>query len=103
DATANVPGTFAYTPAAGTVLPPGQHQALGVVSAPADGTNYNVAGATAYVNVDYGPAAKLAFTQQPTAATSGTNLSPAVKVAVEDSAGSTLPGDPPAVTLTLRA
>ena len=65
DATANVPGTFTYSPAAGTVLAPGQHQALGVVFTPTDGTDYNVAGATAYINVDYGPAAKLAFMQQP--------------------------------------
>jgi hypothetical protein len=101
DATANVPGTFAYSPAAGTVLGPGPHQALGVVFTPTDGTDYTVAGATAYINVNYGPAARLAFVQQPTGTTSGTNISPAVTVAVEDSAGSTLPGDSSTVTLTL--
>ena len=101
DATANVPGTFTYSPAAGTVLAAGQHQALGVVFTPTDGTDYNVVGATAYVNVDYGPAAKLAFMQQPSPTSSGTPINPAVTVAVEDSAGSTLPGDTSTVTLTL--
>src|SRR5262249_45148795 len=99
DATANVPGTFVYTPAAGTVLAPGQHQALGVVFTPTDTTDYNVAGATAYINVNYGPAAKLAFLQQPSGTSSGAVISPAVRVAVEDSAGSVLPGDTSAVTL----
>jgi hypothetical protein len=101
DATANVPGTFTYSPAAGTVLAPGQHQALGVVFTPTDGTDYTVVGATAYINVDYGPAAKLAFEKQPSPTTSGTSISPPVTVAVEDSAGSTLPGDTSTVTLTL--
>src|SRR5262249_16183432 len=93
NATANVPGTFTYTPAAGAVLPPGQQQPLGVVFTPADTTHYNVTGATVFLNVNYGPAAKLAFTQQPSGTASGTNISPAVKVAVQDAAGSTLPGD----------
>jgi hypothetical protein len=101
DATANVPGTFTYTPAAGTVLPPGQNEALAVVFTPTDGTDYNVAGATAYINVDYGLAAKLAFLQQPGPTTSGTTLSPPVTVAVEDATGSTIPSDTSTVTLTL--
>ena len=102
DAAANVPGTFVYSPAAGTVLAPGQQQSLGVVFTPTDVTDYNVTGTTAFVNVNLGPAAKLAFLQQPSAATSGTNISPAVTVAVKDSAGSTLPGDTSMVTLTLN-
>jgi hypothetical protein len=101
NATANVPGTFAYSPAAGTVLAVGQHQSLGVIFTPTDVTDYNVVGTTAFVNVDLGPAAKLAFLQQPTLATSGANISPSVTVAVKDSAGSTLPGDTSLVTLTL--
>jgi hypothetical protein len=103
DATANVPGMFAYSPAAGTVLAPGQHEALGVVFTPTDTTDYNVAGATAYINVDYGPAAKLAFLQQPSPAASGAIISPPVTVEVEDSAGNTIPTDTTTVTLTLSA
>jgi hypothetical protein len=45
DATANVQGTFTYTPAAGIVLSPGT-QALSVTFTPADTTNYTVAFAT---------------------------------------------------------
>jgi hypothetical protein len=101
DATANVAGNFTYSPPAGTVLAPGQHQPLGVDFTPTDGTDYNVTGATAYINVDYGPAAKLTFVQQPSPTASGATISPAVTVAVEDSAGSTLPGDTSTVTLTL--
>ncbi len=103
DATANVPGTFTYNPAAGTVLAPGQHQPLGVVFTPTDTTDYNVTGVTAYINVDYGPAAKLAVLQQPSGTSSGTVISPAVRVAVEDAAGSVLPGDTSTVTLTLSS
>jgi hypothetical protein len=101
DATANVPGTFVYTPAAGTVLPVGQSKSLGVVFTPTDSTDYGIVGASADLNVDYGPAATLAFVQQPTASSSATVITPAVTVAVEDSAGTTLPGDSSTVTLTI--
>jgi hypothetical protein len=103
NATANVPGTFQYTPAAGTVLGVGQNQALHVTFTPTDNVNYSVATASASINVAYGAAAKLAFLQQPTSAKSGVAISPAVKVAVEDSAGATLPGNTSSVTLTLSA
>jgi hypothetical protein len=102
NATADVPGTFTYNPVAGTVLPPGQHQPLGVAFTPTDVNDYKVVGATAYINVVYGPPAKLAFAQQPTSTTSGTVISPPVTVAVKDSAGSTIPGDTSLVTLTLN-
>jgi hypothetical protein len=101
DATANVPGIFAYAPAAGTVLAPGQHQALSVVFTPADNTDYTTASAAVYLNVDYGPAAKLAFLQQPTPAGTGKVITPAVTVAVEDAAGKTIPTDSSTVILTL--
>ena len=42
DATANVPGTFSYTPAAGTVLPVGTQQ-LTVTFTPSDATDYTSA------------------------------------------------------------
>ena len=60
-------------------------------------------GASANLNVDYGMAAKLAFIQQPTATASATFIAPAVTVAVEDSAGTTLPDDDSTVTLTLSS
>ncbi len=103
NAIANVPGTFVYTPAAGTVLPVGQSQLLGVFFTPTDTTDYNTAGASANINVVYGPATKLAFVQQPTAASSASVITPAVTVTVEDSAGTTLPGDTSTVTLTLSS
>src|SRR5262249_86348 len=49
-----------------------------------------------------GPAAKLGFTQQPSPARVGQAISPAVTVAVRDSAGSTITGDTSTVTLTLN-
>ncbi len=41
NATANVPGTFIYTPAAGTLLNAGANQTLSVNFIPTDGVNYN--------------------------------------------------------------
>jgi predicted outer membrane repeat protein len=103
DATANVPGTFNYIPAAGTVLPVGQNQSLFVVFTPTDSIDYIVAGASADINVDFGPAAKLTFLQQPLATSSGTIIAPPVVVAVEDAAGTTLPNDSSTVTLTISS
>ena len=51
DATSSVPGTFVYTPAAGTVLNVGQGQALSVTFNPTDTTDYTSATATATINV----------------------------------------------------
>jgi hypothetical protein len=51
DATASVPGTFAYTPAAGTVLGAGSGQTLSVVFTPTDSTNYTSASATVSIDV----------------------------------------------------
>jgi hypothetical protein len=53
DATANVPGSFVYTPAAGTVLSVGT-QALAVTFTPNDTTNYAVATATNSITVTNG-------------------------------------------------
>ncbi len=41
DATASVPGTFTYTPGAGTVWPAGSGQTLSVSFKPTDNTDYN--------------------------------------------------------------
>src|SRR6185436_20090607 len=54
NATADVPGTFAYSPAAGTVLDVGVAQPLSVTFTPNDTANYN--GALTMVNVTVVPA-----------------------------------------------
>ena len=51
NATANVPGTFTYTPPAGTVLPIGNGQTLSVLFTPADTANYNTQTASVLINV----------------------------------------------------
>jgi hypothetical protein len=54
DATANVPGTFTYTPAAGTVLPGGQGQVLTVTFTPTDTTDFSSANARVMIDVSGG-------------------------------------------------
>jgi hypothetical protein len=51
DATASVPGTFVYSPAAGTVLNAGSNQALSVTFTPTDTTDYTSATAQVAINV----------------------------------------------------
>jgi N-acetylneuraminic acid mutarotase/PKD repeat protein len=51
NATANVAGSFAYTPASGTELAAGQGQTLSVTFTPADTANYNSASASVTINV----------------------------------------------------
>jgi len=51
NATANVAGTFVYTPASGTVLSVGAAQNLKVDFAPTDAVNYNTASKTVTINV----------------------------------------------------
>ena len=51
NATASTPGTFVYTPAAGTVLGAGSSQALSVTFTPTDTANYSATGATVHINV----------------------------------------------------
>ena len=52
DATADVPGTFVYTPASGTVLHAGKNQTLAVTFTPTDTTDYTTATKTVSINVD---------------------------------------------------
>src|SRR6185436_6582875 len=52
NATANVPGTFVYTPAAGTVLLPGASQPLSVAFTPNDAVNYSPAAASVAITVE---------------------------------------------------
>ncbi|HET7034120.1 MAG TPA: MBG domain-containing protein [Thermomicrobiaceae bacterium] len=57
NATANVAGSFAYTPDAGTVLNAGSNQTLSVVFTPDDSANYNAVSASAHLNVNKADAA----------------------------------------------
>ncbi len=51
NASANVPGSFAYTPASGALLNTGNGHTLSVTFTPNDTTNYNSANATVLINV----------------------------------------------------
>lgn len=51
DATANVPGSFVYTPASGTVLAPGTGQTLAVTFTPTDSQNYSSVTQMTTINV----------------------------------------------------
>jgi probable HAF family extracellular repeat protein len=51
DATASVPGTFTYSPPAGTLLHAGNNQALSVTFTPTDTADYTTATATVSINV----------------------------------------------------
>ncbi|MBI2517679.1 MAG: hypothetical protein HYV95_12315, partial [Opitutae bacterium] len=51
NATANVPGTFTYTPASGTVLPAGPNQILTANFTPSDTANYTAATASNTITV----------------------------------------------------
>jgi len=62
NATANVPGSFTYTPPSGTVLNAGNGQTLSVTFLPTDAANYNSASKTVTINVLPGSAAQLVQT-----------------------------------------
>jgi hypothetical protein len=72
DATANVPGTFVYSPAAGTTLNAGS-QTLSVTFTPTDTTDY--ASASASVTLQVNKAASTITWATPSAITYGTGLS----------------------------
>ncbi|MDX5436439.1 MAG: putative Ig domain-containing protein, partial [Pontibacter sp.] len=56
----SVPGTFAYTPPAGTILPTGDNQELSVDFTPNDTDNLNpVSGTKAYINVKAKPVVRI--------------------------------------------
>jgi RHS repeat-associated protein len=71
-ATANVPGSFAYTPAAGTILGAGSHT-LSVVFTPTDTTDYTSASASVSLTVN--KATPVVSWTAPAAITYGTALS----------------------------
>ncbi len=57
NATAGITGTFAYTPAAGAVLPVGNGQTLSVQFTPTDTTDYTTASKNVLINVTSAPGA----------------------------------------------
>lgn len=63
NATTTVPGTFTYSPAAGTVLQAGANQALSVTFTPTDGCDYNSATATVHITVNAATPAALVLTK----------------------------------------
>jgi hypothetical protein len=69
DATANVPGAFAYVPASGTVLSGGAGQALKADFTPSDTTDYNPASLTVHITVN--PAGQAIVFPQPPGVTFG--------------------------------
>ena len=73
DATASVPGTFTYSPAADTVLGAGNGQSLAVTFTPTDSIDYPTASATAKINVR--KAAPTITWADPAAIVYGTTLS----------------------------
>jgi rhamnogalacturonan endolyase len=72
-ATANVPGTFVYTPASGTVLNAGAGQTLSVTFTPTDAANYTTAGTT--TTIDVSQATPVITWAEPSAIIYGTALS----------------------------
>ena len=76
NATANVAGSFAYTPPAGTVLPAGNGQTLSVSFTPADATDYTMQTAAVMINVTPGTGSTVvtAFPATATFSTSTQNV-----------------------------
>ncbi len=72
NATANVPGTFVYTPPAGEILEAGAGQVLSVFFSPNDVLNYSTANAT--VTIDVLKATPVITWPEPAAITYGTPL-----------------------------
>jgi hypothetical protein len=96
NATADVPGTFAYTPPAGTVLNPGPNQVLSVAFTPTDKANYNPATKTVSITVDN--SAPTITWANPANITYGTPLGPTQLNATADVPG-TFVYTPPAGTV----
>ena len=63
DATASVPGTFTYSPPAGTILHAGADQTLAVTFTPTDTKDYSSATAYSYINVNPPPLVRVAGVQ----------------------------------------
>ena len=85
NAVANVPGTYVYTPPAGTVLSPGSHT-LSVTFTPADTSSYSSATATVTIQVTSSPTTSVTWAP-PAAINYGTALG-----ATQLNATATVPG-----------
>ncbi|MGC2638777.1 MAG: hypothetical protein WA294_16455 [Acidobacteriaceae bacterium] len=85
DATANVPGTFAYSPSAGSILKAGS-QTLSATFTPADTTRYSTA--TAFITLTVSPATPVLTWSAPAPITYGTPLSDTQLDAAASVAGS---------------
>ena len=96
NATANVPGTFVYTPASGSILNAGANQTLAVSFAPTDGADYTPASATTMITVNQQLVAMAlsnlnpVYDGTPKAATAATSV-PGLPVVVTYNGGATAP------------
>jgi hypothetical protein len=104
NATANVPGTFVYTPAAGTILDAGA-QTLAVTFTPTDTTNYNTASASVSLTVNPAP---VTFTVSPVSFTyngnaQGPTITPSVAGATYSTSGTTSATSAGSYTVTATA
>ncbi len=112
DATASVPGTFAYTPAAGTVLAAGM-QTLSVTFTPTDIVDYSPAESTVTLTVNPAPIVAYTLTSSTQSVSGSTSVmlgltstnyvgtvSFATSVTSTDGAASSVSASAPSVTLT---
>jgi hypothetical protein len=79
DATANVPGTFAYTPPAGTILPVGTNT-LNVAFTPSDTADYTNANAAVALVVNSPPSYSLTASPSSLSVNQGSNASSTISV-----------------------
>src|SRR5690606_10659548 len=86
NASANVAGTFVYTPAAGTVLNAGANQTLSANFTPTNTNNYNVVNGTT-VNITVNKATPVITWSTPAPITYGTALSATQLNATANTAG----------------
>jgi hypothetical protein len=99
NATANVAGTFVYTPAPGTVLNAGTGQVLSVTFTPTDTLNYTTA--TKTVTIDVTQAIPVVTWANPAAITTGTALGPMQLNATANVAGTYVYTPPAGTVLSL--
>jgi hypothetical protein len=102
DATASVPGTFAYTPPSGTVLAAGT-QTLSATFTPSDATDYNIAADTVSLTVsdNANSTSRLVFTTQPSQfGIASIALASQPQVQAQDANGNPVANSSATITLT---
>lgn len=92
NATASVPGSFVYSPAAGTVLPVGNAQTLSVAFTPNDTANYKTASASTAINVNPAPPPTSGVNLVVTKVLSRTGGNIVVQVTIANTGGTTATG-----------